>query len=105
MFQIFRRERRYTRSSERKVNFSELAPTPKRERSTRTRKKTFQTHLLTSPENKLIIQNADKKSTKTQEAKEKREKLAKELVKKHNAKAAAERRAKKKIPIRGGPKL
>ena len=89
----------------RKVAFAEIAPTPKRERSTKTRAKTFQSHLLTSPENQLIIEKAEKKSTRSKELKETKEKLAKDLVKKHNLKLAAEKRAKKKIPIKGAPKL
>ena len=89
----------------RKVSFTELAPTPTRPRSTKQRAKTFQTHLLTSPENTLIIEKAEIKSNKTKEAKEKKENLAKELVKKHNANEAAARRARRKIPTKGGPKL
>lgn len=90
---------------DRRITFAELAPTPKRERSATARKKTFQTHLLTSPENQLIIQKSCGRAKKTQEAKEKKDNLVKELVKKHKSKIAAETRAKRKIPIRGGPKL
>ena len=53
----------------------------------------------------LIIQKAEAKSNKAQEAKEKKEELAKELVKKHKAKLSYEKRAKRKIPTKGGPKL
>ena len=61
--------------------------------------------MLTSLENQIIIEKAEIKSTKAQAAKEKKERLAKELVKKHNSKVAAERRARRKMPTRGGPKL
>ena len=45
-----------------RVLFKDLLPLPKRERPVVRRKKTFQTHLLTSDENQEIIRKSDVES-------------------------------------------
>ena len=47
-----------------KVTFTDLVMVPKRERNVMRRKKTFQTHLLSSKENQEIIQKAEEISKK-----------------------------------------
>ena len=39
----------------RKISFKDIFPIPHRERSSKPRKKTFETHLLTSAKNQMII--------------------------------------------------
>ena len=73
-----------------RVLFKDLLPLPKRERPVVRRKKTFQTHLLTSDENQEIIHTSDVES-------QRKEKLA-EAYKKflENEKEKKKELAKKK---------
>ena len=83
-----------------------MAPVPRVERSTRTRSKTFQTHLLTSKENQLIIQKSHEATEKKEQAKKKKEDFVKQATvefKKQNRRKAAPKKAIK--AIKANPKL
>ena len=66
--------------TERRVMFAELVSIPKRECKANTRKKTFQTHLLSSPQNQLIICKAEEVSKKKEEHQIKRQNAMKEVI-------------------------
>ena len=51
----------------RKVQFSDLVQIPKGERSANTRRKLFESHLLTSPENQKKIREADEVAQKKEQ--------------------------------------
>ena len=57
-----------------------MLPLPKGERSKNPRKKTFNTHLLTSPENQEKIQKADEISRKKEEKAVEKQELIKKLI-------------------------
>ena len=66
--------------SERRVIFAELVTIPKRECKANTRKKTFQTHLLSSSQNQLIIWKAEEVSKKKEEQQIKRQNAMKKVI-------------------------
>ena len=98
----------------RRMNFSDLMPTPHKERSEKERKKTFDRYLLTSPECQKIIKSADVVTKKKEAEKAKQQKLIDDFVKKEkdekkmqrkavtkaNAEAKAKLKAKKKVTCR-----
>ena len=63
-----------------KVLFKELLPLPKRERSKNPGKKTFTTHLMTSPENLEKVHEADEVSRKKEEKAAEKQGLIKKLI-------------------------
>ena len=65
----------------RKICFKDIIPLPHREKNSKTRKKTFQTHLLTSTENQMIIKKSEIISQKKEEKiTEKEEKIKRILA-------------------------
>ena len=63
----------------RKVRFHDLLEMPKGEKSKNPRKKLFETHLLTSPENQKNIREADKVTRKKEERAINKAKLIKKI--------------------------
>ena len=88
---------------------------PKRERNVMRRKKTFQTHLLSSKENQEIIQKAEEISKKKEQIQIQRQKQMKEIIQnerknksKKKVTCQKDHLKARKIPlkrIQGGPKL
>ena len=64
----------------RKVRFCDLLEMPKGERSKNLRKKLFETHLLTSPENQTKIREAEEVARKKEERAINKAKLIKNLL-------------------------
>ena len=64
----------------RKVRFHDLLEMPKGERSKNLRKKLFETHLLTSPENQKKIREADEVARKKEERAINKEKIIKKSI-------------------------
>ena len=73
--------------------FADLVMIPKRQQNIMRRKKTFQTHLLSSKENQEIIWKADEISKKKEETQLQRQKQMKEIIQN-------ERKNKKKVTCR-----
>ena len=67
-----------------KISFKDIISLPHRERSSKPRKKTFQTHLLTSTENQMIIKKSEIMSQKKEEKKMKKRRKLKEFWQKKN---------------------
>ena len=63
-----------------KISFKNIIPLPHRERSSKPRKKTFQTHLLTSTKNQMIIQKSEIISQIKEEKKNEKEQKIKRIL-------------------------
>ena len=68
-----------------RISFHDLSPTPHKERSQKTRRKTFKEHLLTGEENMDIIKNAHERTVMKEKLEEEKTKIVKEYVKKKKA--------------------
>ena len=64
----------------RKISFNDIFPIPHRERSSKPRKKTFETHLLTHAKTQMIIQKSEIISEKKEEKKIKKEEKIKRIL-------------------------